>query len=69
MYSSLGDPIFTAKIVKYFIKAARIPIRPMDADIGTYLNMRLDGDTDPDEMSDGLWTDIMRVILEKISER
>ena len=64
-----GRPHIDHEIVKVFIKAIRIPISPTDADIKSYLEMRLDGDTDPDVMDGKLRADIIRIVLEKISER
>jgi len=45
-----------------------IPISPNKDDIRNYLKMKLDGDTDPEAMSDDLRADIVRVILEKTSD-
>ena len=49
--------------------ALRIPLSPTYADIKSYLEMMLDGDTDPNAMDDELRDDIMRILPEKISER
>ena len=46
----------------------RIPVRPTWDDIRSYLEMRLDSDTDSDIMDDELRADIMRAIPEKVSE-
>ena len=62
-----GRPHIDHEIVKFFSKAVRIPISPTHGDIQTYLEMRLDGDTDPNAMDDELRADIMRIIPEKIS--
>ena len=64
-----GRPHIDHEIMKCFIKAIRIPISPTGADIKSYLEMRLDGDTDPDVMDGKLRADIIRIVLEKISER
>ena len=64
-----GRPHIDDEIVKYFSKAIRIPLSSTHEDIESYLEMRLDGDTDPNAMDDELRADIMRIILEKISER
>jgi len=56
------------EIVKPFGKALRIPLSPAHADIKRYLEMRLDGDTNPNAMDHELRADIMRIIPEKISE-
>ena len=46
----------------------RIPICPTRDDIRSYLEMRLDSDTDPDVMDDELREDVVKVISEKVSE-
>ena len=63
-----GRPHIDHEIVKFFSEAVRIPISPTHGDIQSYLEMRLDGDTDPNAMDDELRADIMRIIPEKISE-
>jgi len=63
-----GRAHINEEIVKYFRGAARIPLSPTHKDIRSYLQMKLDGDTDPSAMDDELRADIMRVIPEKISE-
>ena len=45
-----------------------IPISPNRDDIRNYLEMRLDEDADPEAMSDDLRADIVRIILEKVSD-
>ena len=40
----------------------------LPSDIKSYLEMRLDRDTDPNAMDDELRADIMRIIPEKILE-
>ena len=62
-----GRPHIEDEILKYFSGALRMPLCPTDADIKSYLKMRLDDDTDPNAMDDELRADIMRIIL-KISE-
>ena len=56
------------EIMERFSEAVRIPISPAQEDIKSYLEMRLDSDTDPRAMNDELRADIMRVIPAKISE-
>jgi len=51
----------------YFPKAVVIPISPNPHDIRNYVEMRLDRDAEPEAMSDDLRVDIVRVILEQIS--
>ena len=62
-----GRPYVGEDIQRYFPKAAVIPISPKSDDIKNYLEMRLDGDADPEAMSDDLRADIIRIILERIS--
>ena len=64
-----GRPHIDDEIVKYFSEAIRIPLSPTHGDIKSYLEVRLSGDTDPNAMDGKLRADIMRIILEKISER
>ena len=63
-----GRPHINDEIVKHFAQAVRIPLSPRKGDIESYLEMRLDGDPDPNTMDDELRTDIMKIIPEKISE-
>ena len=63
-----GRPHIDNEITRYFSKTVRITLSPTHADIRSYLEMRLDGDTDPAAMDDELRADIMRIIPEKISE-
>ena len=63
-----GRPHVKEDIQRYFTKAAAMPISPNTDDIRNYLEMRLDGDTDQEAMSDDLRADIVRIILEKISD-
>jgi len=63
-----GRPHVKQDIDKYFTKAVVIPINPNADDIRSYLEMRLDMDTEPDAMSEDLRADITRVIVEKISD-
>jgi len=62
-----GRPHVDDEIVKCFSEALRILLSPTRADIESYLEMRLHGDTDPSAMDDELRADIMRIIPEKIS--
>jgi len=55
-----GRPHIDHEIAKSFSEAVRIPISPTHGDIQSYLEMRLDGDTDPNAMDDELRADIMR---------
>ena len=63
-----GRPHVTGDIRRYFAKAVVIPISPNGDDIRNYLEMRLDRDTEPEAINDGLRTDIIRIIVEKTSD-
>ena len=55
-------------VLRYFTKAVVIPISPNSDDIRNYVEMRLNRDDEPEAMSNDLREDIVRVILEKISD-
>ena len=61
-------PNIDDEIVRCFVEIVRIPLSPTHGDIKSYLEMRLDGDTDPYAMDDELRADIMRIVPEKVSE-
>ena len=63
-----GRPYVGEDIQRYFSKAVVIPISPSQDDIRNYVEMRLDMDTEPLAMNEDLRADILRVILEKISD-
>ena len=63
-----GRPHINNEIARCFCEVVRIPVSPTQEDIESYLEMRLDRDTDPDAMDDELRADIMRIIPAKISE-
>ena len=63
-----GRPHIDDEIVTCFSKALRIPLSPTHRDIRSYLERRLDSDTDPKAMNDELRADIIRIIPEKISD-
>jgi len=63
-----GRPHVVGDVQKYFAKAVVIPISPNNDDIRNYVEMRLDLDAEPEAMSEGLRADIVRIILEKISD-
>jgi len=63
-----GRPHVGDEIRKCFCNVVRIPVSPTRDDIKSYLEMRLDNDTDLDVMDDELRGDIMRVIPEKTGE-
>ena len=63
-----GRPHIDDEIIKHFSKALRVPLIPARADIESFLEMKLRGDTDPNAMDDELRADIMKTIPETISE-
>ena len=63
-----GRPHVRGDIQKCFAKAVVIPISPNPNDIRNYVEMKLRKDADPEAMNNDLWADIVRVILEKISD-
>jgi len=63
-----GRPHVVGDIQNYFAKVVVIPMSPSTDDIRNYVEMRLDMDAEPEAMSKGLREDIVRVILEKISD-
>ena len=63
-----GRPHVKEAIERYFPKAVAIPICPNQDDIRNYLEMRLDRDPLLLEIGDDLRADIVRIILEKMSD-
>ena len=63
-----GRPHVKEAVQRYFTKAVAIPISPNQEDIRNYLEMRLDSDDEPEAMSNDLRADIVRVILEEMSD-
>ena len=63
-----GRPHVGEEVRRYFPKAVVIPISPNKDDIRNYVDKRLDRDAEPEAMSNDLRADIVRVILEKISD-
>ena len=63
-----GRPHVGEDIQRYFPRVVVIPINPNTDDIRNYVKMRLDRDPEPEAMSNELRADIVRVILEKISD-
>ena len=55
-------------IQRCFSKTVVIPISPNTDDIRNYVEMRLASDTESEAMNKELWADIVRIILEKISD-
>jgi len=63
-----GRPHIEREIMKCFRQAVLILLSPSAGDIKSYLEMRLDRDTDPDAMDGELRADIMRIVPEEVSE-
>ena len=63
-----GRPHVKEAIQRYFTRAAVIPIIPRTEDVRNYLRMRLDRDKDPEAMDDGLRADIMKIVLDRMSD-
>ena len=63
-----GRPHVREDIQRYLTRAVVIPISPNTHDIRNYLKMRLDRDAEPEAMNNNLRADIVRVILERISD-
>ena len=63
-----GRPHVREDIQRYFTKVVVIPISPNMDDVRNYVEMRLDGDTELKAMTNDLRADIVRIILEKISD-
>ena len=63
-----GRPHVTGDIRRYFAKAVVIPISPNGDDIRSYLEMRLERDTEPEAMNGSLRADIVRIILAKTAD-
>ena len=63
-----GRPHVKADIQRYFTKAVVIPVIPNLGDIRNYVETKLDRDAETEAMNNDLREDIVRVILEKISD-
>ena len=62
-----GRPHIADDVKRYFSKAVVIPVSPNPDDIRHYVEMRLDRDTEPEAMNKNLRADIVKAILEKMS--
>ena len=62
-----GRPHVREDIQKYFPKAVAIPISPSQDDIRNYVVMRLDRDIEREAMDNSLRAEILKVILDKMS--
>ena len=63
-----GRPHITGSVHKYFSGAVVIPISPNTRDIRDYLEMRLEEDDELEAMDDELRADIVRIIVDKMSD-
>ena len=63
-----GRPHVKDDIQRYFPQAAVILISPKQDDIGNFLEMKLEEDEQREAMSDDLREEIVRMILEKMSD-
>ena len=63
-----GRPHVKEIIQGYFAEVVVIPISPNHDDIRNYVVMRLDRDDEPEAMNDDLRADIVRIILERMSD-
>jgi len=63
-----GRPHVSVSIQRYFPEAPVIPIIPSRDDVRDYLDMRLDSDDEPEAMDSDLRADIIKVILDKMSD-
>ena len=63
-----GRPHVAGAIQRYFTKVVVIPVSPNMNDIRNYLEMRLDRDDEPEAMDSNLRADIVKVILDKMSD-
>ena len=63
-----GRPHVKETIKRYFTKAVEMPISPNTDDIRNYVEMRLDKDDVPEAMDKDLRADIVKMILEMMSD-
>jgi len=63
-----GRPHVGSAIQRYFTKAVVVPVSPNTDDIRNYIEMKLDRDDEPEAMDDDLRADIVKVILDKMSD-
>ena len=62
-----GRPPVREVLQRYFPKAAGIPISPKQDDIRNYVAARLNKDDVPEAMDNGLRVEIVKIILDKMS--
>ena len=63
-----GRPHVAGAIQRYFARTVVIPISPNTDDIRSYLEMKLDLDDDLEAMDNDLRADIVKVIVDKMSD-
>ena len=63
-----GRPYITGEIKKYFPHVDTITVSPTKEDTEVFLEMKLDGDPEPDAMDKHLRSDIMEIIPKTISK-
>ena len=63
-----GRPHITGSVHKHFTRAVVISISPDAGDIRDYLEMRLEEDDEPEAMDNELRTDIVKCIVDKMSD-
>ena len=63
-----GRPHVRGTVQRYFAGVVEIPISPNTDDVRNYLHMKLDRDEEPEAMDDGLREDIVKTILDNMSD-
>ena len=63
-----GRPYVGEDIQRYIPEAVTILFRPNQDDIRNYVEMRLDRDADPESMTDNLRVEIVKIILDTVSD-
>ena len=63
-----GRPHVREAIQRYFAGVVVIPISPNTNDVRNYLEMKLDRDEEPEAMNDSLRADIVKTILNQVSD-
>ena len=63
-----GRPHVKETVQRYFTEAIAIPISPNQDDVKNYVEMRLDRDDEPEAMDKDLRADIVKMILDKMSD-
>ncbi|CUS12243.1 unnamed protein product [Tuber aestivum] len=63
-----GRPHIKEEIQRYFSQAVVVPVSPNKDDIRSYVERRLDRDAEHEAMNEELRVDIVRTIVEKISD-